>query len=301
MFTIEDRIIDEMRKLLEIKYHCEVSTKDVSGVFVVNNIVDGLSYHLKDTPFSMLFDFSRMRAYFPFYLEEVRDAEVAIRECIERMESEMRLNCVLEGEPNEVCMLTKEWILEHVYPQICSLELNNEYLSDKPHSLYADNLACYFVVSSAEEGEKLEAPLTNKIISGAFSNFSVDELMAAALKNMRANREVVFVDARETYLENILISDPGDRYLLNNGYPYGSSVILDAACLGNLRERLGEDYYIIPISMHDLVVQPVSSLQYPASEADFLRKLNSLFPIENTLANHIYRYYADTEQVRCVV
>lgn len=307
--TIEEMIIEEIRLALAAQYHCDVTTEKTT-TYAVNREVEGVSFNLKGYPYSPLANISKIRNCYLDCIESGLDDDAAFKVVVEGMMEEMKENCALVGTRDEVYSLGDitdfEWIEEHVYPRICSLELNKEFLSDKVYFTFADNLACYFVVASDEkDGPVMYAPLMKEFFSYSSPEPSIERLREAALKNIRAHREVHFEDVKNTFWGEMIFGvSPAEHikiYMLSNGPSYGASVIVDDACMRGICDRLGEDYYIVPFSLHEVIVQPLSSMPSVELAVDTVRDMNSLFPIENTLANHIYRYFSETGRVCCVV
>lgn len=87
-------------------------------------------------------------------------------------------------------------------------------------------------------------------------------------------------------------------YVVSHNVPYaGAATLFYPGVFSRLTELVGEDFWIIPSSIHEMIVVPESLIKgdYPAAIlADMIVNVNkSMVSEEEQLTNHAYHYLAD--------
>ena len=80
-------------------------------------------------------------------------------------------------------------------------------------------------------------------------------------------------------------------------YPCGSSI------LNRVAEVIGEDYYVIPSSIHELILMPVSSCSHSTAKMqEMIRTINqTVVQQDDVLSNYLYRYNVEDRTFEIVI
>ena len=212
-----------------------------------------------------------------------------------------------EIEMNVEKLIDRKFILDHVEYQLVNAERNAEKLKDIPGKKIADLVAIYRVVVSAGEDGAMSYVLTKAILDR--SGISFEELDEAAKKNteksgfsVRTMNEVMYELMGVNPGPEIEEPDGPQMYVLTNTRKlHGANIMLYKEYLEIAAEKMNEDFYIIPSSIHELIAVPVS-----AQGLEELREMvkavndNQLAP-EEILGYEVYRYNRETGEVEVAV
>ena len=206
-------------------------------------------------------------------------------------------------------------------------EKNKELLKDVPHRLF-HNLAIvfYYVVK--------EPPFYGKasiLVRDSYKKrwgISTDELMELALKNTPALLPGVINDMeevmREIIAENIkndlkeesffdeklleeLISQMSEKpekkkipmYVLTNKQKlYGAACMLYPGVLKNFAEKMKQDFYILPSSVHEVILVPANAGTDQQSLREIVTDINrTQVAADEVLADSVYFYSRSRDKV----
>lgn len=205
--------------------------------------------------------------------------------------------CVQNDVPNlSADDLTK---LDKVKDKICirliNAEKNTEYLANKPHKLIEDLAIMYCILVFENEGGRGSAPITD----GLLDNYGItlDELHEIAMANLE-KQDVSFKSMFETLKEmgmpEYLLppQDEDEMYVLTNERKLnGASMILNKKAMLNIRESLGRDFIIIPSSIHEVIIIPVSKETMDMKKlAELIQGVNAGMQSDEVLSDHAYLY-----------
>ncbi len=193
---------------------------------------------------------------------------------------------------------------ENIFARLIHLEQNKNLLKDTPYLSFLDfAIVTYFEIDSEElyQGSVL---LKDNLVK----NWKVtkEELLLWALQNTKDKKEMLFKDMAEV-LENHLSEEekhiyrqqPSGMYVLTNTQKYfGTILVYFPEVLQKIHRMIGEDYYLLPASIHEWIVIPMSN----AGDSNFLKQMvqqinrSELLP-EEVLSNEIYFYNSDTQNI----
>lgn len=184
---------------------------------------------------------------------------------------------------------------DKIMPRLIGGNWNKDILENRPHVMISD-LAVTFVIDLGmhEEGS-MTIPITNEMLKiwGASS----EELYAIAIKNLE-DSEGVFVTMFEMLTGLIGDAVPKDMIpeeslyvLTNESKIHGASMLLNKKLMTKVIERVGKDFYIVPSSVHEVLIVPRND-KMRISDLDYLvRDINeSQVDVPDRLSDHIYRY-----------
>lgn len=187
--------------------------------------------------------------------------------------------------------------------KLINYERNRELLQKVPHFRYLDLAAvCYYLIEHEAFGKG-----TLQIYHSHLEMWEVseEELLEQARENTLPllhwkvqSMEELFAEMGKGKAFESLTS-PFPMYILSNAEKtLGASVILYDQVLSAVGEKLGEDYYILPSSIHECIAVP-ASIPYPR---DFLEEMvrdinQENVPKEEVLSNQVYLYEREKHQL----
>ena len=211
--------------------------------------------------------------------------------------------------------MSREFVLENVVLQALSRKRNRQMLRAHPHILYLDLAGIFRVpIGPFEKNSLNTALITNQIMENL--GLTVDELAEAARRNTVSKFGIEFVNAQRMALASLMrrpwtpepfeaasMTDPGLYTLTNSIHINGAALILLPDVLDKIGEKAGMDYFIIPSSIHEVLIAKDDG-QLTANE---LRKLiydgnrnGAMIQNEDVLSDKIYFYSRKTKELKVV-
>ncbi|MCR4843197.1 MAG: DUF5688 family protein [Eubacterium sp.] len=94
---------------------------------------------------------------------------------------------------------------------------------------------------------------------------------------------------------------PQSMYILTNARElFGASVMLYPGMMSRVRAFLGEDFYILPSSIHEVIIVPESFAPSKKHMNDMINEVNTIeVSPEEVLSDHYYFYSIDEGRVTC--
>lgn len=182
---------------------------------------------------------------------------------------------------------------------------NELLLSTLPHMRYLDFAIVFYILFEADSSGTATIPVTNELLM--LWNTNADELYNIAHANMPSLLPVDFKPMRIVICE--LLGKPYNNsaednpmYVLTNSLrSFGACSILYDGMLADIGRQLGENYYILPSSIHEVIIVPES--KSPSSEDlnDMIVEINETqVANEEVLSDHAYYYSREKNQLFCV-
>ncbi len=205
--------------------------------------------------------------------------------------------------------------LEHVRPRIVYklvyFEKNRELLNEIPHFPYLDLAIVFYCLVPEMPYENASILIYNHHL--AYWDISKDTLLSFARKNTplllpeccSSLAELIrpalsFCSAEEQSLtEEILEGETIPMYVLTNNQQYfGAACILYPGALHHISERLNDDLYILPSSIHEIILIPASISEAPRELARIVQDINltEVAPDE-VLSDSVYFYHKELDTV----
>lgn len=200
----------------------------------------------------------------------------------------------------------KEYILANVEYQLVNAERNAERFQDVPGKKIADLVAIYRIVINNDEKGVATYVLRNKQLEAA--GISIEELDEAAMRNTeRTGFEVKTM--HEVMAEMMGISDEMDAemygdpcvYVLSNSRKInGANILLYKEQLEKVAERIRDDFYILPSSIHELLAVSVSDADANQVK-EMVKEVNdNEVDSQEILGYKVYRYNRETGEIEIV-
>lgn len=187
-----------------------------------------------------------------------------------------------------------EWIKERVGFKLINYATNVKMLKDMPHVPFLD-LAIAVVVDVTEI---TGIPSTCTVLNHHMEAWNVgpDQLIKRALENMACKNP-----ARLQTMMEILDELPGGNhmeeeevpmYVLTNASNYwGAGCILYPGMLRACAEKIGNEFYLLPSSVHEMIFIPCDKVSEPEELVRIVREVNrTQVSLLDRLSDHIYKY-----------
>lgn len=175
-------------------------------------------------------------------------------------------------------------------------EKNEELLHTMPHIPYLDLAIVFYVLFDVDESGTATIPITNDLLH--FWDTNLDEVYRIASENTKHLLPATFKPMR-VVIEELLGNPCEDRvleddimFVLTNPLrSFGAACILYDGILEQIAGQLGENFYILPSSIHEMIIVPES--QSPSKEDlnDMVTEINETqVDEEEVLSDHVYYY-----------
>lgn len=206
----------------------------------------------------------------------------------------------------DVSMITDlEKVKDKVICKLINAEMNTSYLADKPHTMVEDLAVTYAIDLGENVGGRMTSPITNSLMKKY--DITTEQLHEIAMNNL-ANSQIEFRTMRDVLVEMLFpdgISPDDPRsfmlppeeespsmFVLTNGTKLnGATAILDSKTMENIAERLGGDFIVLPSSIHETIVLPLTPDMDRNALETMVQDVNAgqVAPQER-LSDHVYMY-----------
>lgn len=198
-----------------------------------------------------------------------------------------------------------DYLKDKILFKVINADRNKEILSECPH-IYKIDLAIVFYALLDKSSFETATFLIKREHMKEWG-ISEDELMKIALENSEKLEPATLLSVEEVMLETMFHTVPQNflhessqrqsesiqMYVLTNeSRRYGAGCIFYNGMLDKVGNILGEDFYILPSSIHDCIILPITSSLLDMEEVnEMICKTNELAVIEEEqLNNHCYKY-----------
>ena len=192
---------------------------------------------------------------------------------------------------------------ENILIKLVNFEKNKEILEDVPYVKFYD-LAIIFVVAVSDFMHEYATILIhNQHLS--FWNINEDELYQIAMKNT-PNLLPYRLEPMDKLLESFddslpLLFDTKMYVLTNSIKIHGASCLTYPALLQTLAKELNDDLLIIPSSIHELLILPLTDASKEYSLLDYHEMIQEVNETQLTddevLTDHVYLYLQSTDKL----
>ena len=166
---------------------------------------------------------------------------------------------------------------DSIFPKLVNAEMNAENLTNMPHKMMDDLAVTYAVMMHQDEGGRASyVAISNEMME--MYGVTKEELHSIAVENMEQLSTGKFIPYRDTVADFIindmtermggdreaasakvskLIGELPDMYVITNEQRiYGAASVLDETFMQKVTETVGEDFVILPFSVHECMLVP---------------------------------------------
>lgn len=191
-------------------------------------------------------------------------------------------------------------IKDKIVYKVVNYRSNEKLLERVPHKRILDLAVVFYCLLDNEYGRSATALIYNNNLKNW--NVTIDDVYKAALKNtpdllhskissMAALFEKcgVNVDGEEVDLKDYV---PSDMYVLTNESKLnGAACILYENVLYDFAQKLGADLYILPSSVHEVILLPKLSMFEKDELVNMVKEVNTEgVAADEVLSDHVYEY-----------
>lgn len=191
-------------------------------------------------------------------------------------------------------------IKDKIVYKVVNYRSNEKLLEQVPHKRILDLAVVFYCLLDNEYGRSATALIYNNNLKNW--NVTIDDVYKAALKNtpdllhskissMAALFEKcgVNVDGEEVDLKDYV---PSDKYVLTNESKLnGAACILYENVLYDFAQKLGADLYILPSSVHEVILLPKLSMFEKDELVNMVKEVNTEgVAADEVLSDHVYEY-----------
>lgn len=254
--------------------------------------------------------------YLDSYYEGVRQGG-SLEDVMGRIAEEIRAGWESREPIKEIDLTDYKSVAEHLGLMLVNTRANRKMLSQMPHIEMEDlsGIACVEFPASKGCGR---VKVTEELLR--CWGKSEEELLDTALSNMEKEAGLMLRpmdDILDEGLfgspagENLLndsgeISDPGtgigNLYVLTNqDWSYGAAALCSPAVRQRIGERFPKGVYLLPSSVHEVLLVPKSIPVSPAELGAMVREINREEVLkEEVLSDRIYEYDKESGTIRSV-
>ena len=190
---------------------------------------------------------------------------------------------VTEGFPD------KEKFMENIFFQVINTEKNKTLLLEVPHREYLDLSIIYRYAVNISDND-IATTTINYMLMDEFK-LTEEELYEAAYKNTRR------------ILKPKVVSPglPGLYMITNDQNIFGANGILYKDIVAKEAKKLNADIYLIPSSIHEFLIQPVSNTLKPKDVKEIIKDANEhVIDPEEYLSDSLYIYKLETDTIEVI-
>lgn len=226
--------------------------------------------------------------------------------------AQIRVDLEADEDINVTDLMDFEKCKDQIFPQLISAEWNQEQLHKRPHMI-KDDLAIVFYMhlQDSPDGEA-NMRITNDHLH--MWHTTSNELYDLAIKNLTESKTGVFASMTSVMDElmhptmvredaktvGYKLCEPSDSececmYIVTNKSKLnGASVLLDQKFMNTVRCLLKCDFYILPSSIHECIIVPVTADVTVRALKKMVKEVNATkVTVEERLSDSVYTYNID--------
>lgn len=212
-------------------------------------------------------------------------------------------NCVISNF-DAMNIMDYERAKEKLCFKVVNTDLNRELLSNVPHIPFCDLSVVFYVLLDSILGQSTSVMVNNSFMD--IWGVDTDTLFERAKSNtprllkgeVMPMRNIIesILDDGDGRGKGLLPDEDIDMYVASNEMRInGASVFLYDSLLSGFADRIGKDFYIIPSSIHELILLPDGLDMEPEDIRGMIFEVNSTcVEPEEVLSNNVYRYRRET-------
>lgn len=196
-----------------------------------------------------------------------------------------------------------EKMKEKLRVRLVSKENNQAYYKKGPYRIHPMGAEVLYMEVERNESGSMSTQVTNDMAESW--KIPKAELFQIALENTQNSDEVKFQSMNEVMSE-IMTGNAEEDFdspmyvLTNKDTQYGATVALYPDVLKQVSKQIGSDYYILPSSVHELLILRKKDCDITEKELrSMVREINqSIVEPEEILGNEVFEYRADMDRVK---
>lgn len=180
---------------------------------------------------------------------------------------------------------------------------NEAFLQKTPHITYLDFAIVFYILFEVDESGTATIPITTELMQlwgvsleeiQQHAFYNAPTLLPASFKPMQIviNELTGTNYSEEDFTENLMY------VLTNNLRSFGASCLLYDGMLPHIGEELAENYYILPSSVHEMIIVPESNSPSRSYLKEMVKDVNrTQVDDEEFLSDCVYYYDRKTDSL----
>lgn len=209
-------------------------------------------------------------------------------------------------------------VKDRIRIRLLNASVNHKYLSELPHIPYLDLAVVFYIILGQYDESNKTMIITRDILD--MWKKTTEDVYADAIRNMKKEavppkpmHEVMMeiyqnthADGKPDFIEFMMMRDKMEEenglYLLTNKDNFfGASRMLETDTLQQFSKKLGCSLYLLPSSVHEIMILPDNEQLEPEEIGDIVKKINlTEVDIKDRLSNSIYLFDKNTYSTRIV-
>lgn len=201
---------------------------------------------------------------------------------------------------------------DKIIPRLYGAEMNNELITHRVHTKIGDFIVVYSIDMGTTERGRLNLPIDEALLNKW--DIKVEDLHKIALENQNRHHEGTFrsmsdvlksmfkdEDIEDELIEDIFTpaEDTAMYVISNKSCMNGASMILDKEFMDSVADVIGDDFIILPSSIHEVLAIPNSNLMELEYMETMVYEINrTQVSVGDRLSDHVYRYTKENGLVR---
>lgn len=285
-------LVEEVKKVAGER--CTVTLQGVKK----NNGVELLAVSIRSS-----FEVMTPAIYIDKTVKEIEREEITIMEAAQRIFDTYQERKDIDLGIEEAKLMDKQFILNHVEYQVVNAKRNAERLEGVPRKQIVDLAVIYRVVLNDGDNRLTSYILNENHLK--LAGINADELDEAARSNtqkagfvIKTMGEIIAeMMGMNNSLDEETLGDPQMYVLTNRRKVNGANILLYKDWLAEVANRLKDDFFILPSSIHELLAAPVSGTDVKELRAMVKEVNNTEVAPEEILSYEVYRYSRKTCEI----
>lgn len=183
-----------------------------------------------------------------------------------------------------------------IVPRLVSVDMNMEMLERRPHTLMDELAVIYCIHLDCCKDGTASIAITNDIFK--MWNLDIEDLHELAVNNLPSVLPSTFKGMREVMMEMTGMEFPEvdeKMFVLSNVQKVnGASALLDKEIMKAVIDRVGTDFYILPSSLHEVLIVPSDAGMDVSDLEAMVQEVNATqVSVEDKLSDYVFKYSAD--------
>jgi hypothetical protein len=220
-------------------------------------------------------------------------------------------NNSIEDDFNPESLILFENIKDRIVYKLVNYEKNEDLLNTVPHKKFLDLAVVYYIAIKEDIFESASILINNAHLElwgkttediDKLAKVNSPKILKPELKSMAQTlMEIIHHEKKNLdEIEEDILSDCGMYVLSNEKKQFGASAILYDNVIKDFSESLNSDLYILPSSVHEVIMIPSILVDSVDKLNDMICEVNATqVPLMDILSNHSYYYSRDKECITC--
>lgn len=172
--------------------------------------------------------------------------------------------------------------------QMCDPETNREYLRDKPHTLCGELAALYRIQITADDEGTASVAVTENLME--LWGITKEQLHQDAVQAEKTRNPVCLYDMEDLIFGSMGSDKPDNLFdrteplnigftplyvLTNQDKTNGAGVLVQDGVLEKVGELMGSNFYVLPSSIHEVMILPDNGNMQLAELENMVREINA--------------------------